>query len=269
MVRVRVVGAKYHREAYDNVNEHSKLSLVRETTNAFDPNAIMVLADSNHIGYVSKDGDKRVKTNIELLNKITNVEQANVILDKKYKNYMYIEVIDMNKYSFEISKMTDEQIRELGEQATLSILSSEAKEADLVFGGMRHQLAHKEGVKPEIGEICHLERKWRGKKDGQWVNEAHREPGDKGTVHLVSDKNGYSYGVLMQSEKKVAQIKRMSGKYKYVWTNQDVRDYDYFMNPYTLYEVVDVLDGVFVFVKRVGPDEFELATGRHNYEKVY
>lgn len=268
-MRIRVVGGKYHKEAYDGVDEQSKLSLVRETTNAFDPNAIMVLADSNHIGYVSRDGNRKVKTNVELINNMADVEKTNVILDKKYKNYMYMEVLEMNKYSFEIGKMSDEQIRELGKQATLSILSSEAKEADLVFGGMRHQLAHKEGVKPEIGEICHLERKWRGKKNGEWVNEFHREPGDKGTVHLVSDKNGYSYGVLMQSERKLSQIKRLLGGGKYVWTNQDVRDYDYFLNPYTLYKVVDILDGVFVFVERVGPDEFQLATGRHNYEKVY
>ena len=181
---------------------------------------------------------------------------------------MYAEVIDMTKYTFCIWKMTPEQISEISRQATESTISEEAKWADLVFGGVRHQLAHQDGVKPHIGEICHLERKWRGKQDGEWVNESHRDPGDKGTVHLVSDETEYSYGVLMQSQKKLSQIKRL-GMQKGIWTNQDVRDYDYFLNPYTQYKVVEVLEDKFVFVERIGPDEFQLATGRHSYERVY
>lgn len=168
-------------------------------------------------------------------------------------------------YNFCIEKMPQTEIRQLTELASKSILTEEAKWCDLVFGGVRHQLAYQNGISPEIGEVCHLERKWRGKGG---VNEAHRTPGDKGLVHLVSDETGCSYGVLMQSEKKLNQIRQLDVK-KGVWTNQEVRNYDYFLNPYTVYRVIQVIKGNFVFVERVGPDEFELATGRHNYEEQY
>lgn len=266
MVRVRLMGGKYHKEAFDKMDENSKITLVRETTNKVSETAIMVLSNTDHVGYVGKDGGIKHVGNEELIERVNDVEKCKVVLDKKYKNIAYMEVIEMNEYSFEIQKMTDEQIRDIGRNATLSVLSDEAKWCDLAFGGMRHQLAHQEGVKPKVGEICHLERKWRGKGG---VNEAHREPGDKGTVHLVSNETGYSYGILMQSEKKTQQLKNLG--VKMIWTNQEVRDYDYFLNPYTLYEVIQVIDGVFCFVKRVGPTEAELAFGRglEKYEEQY
>ena len=265
MVRIRITGGRYHKEVFDAVDESSSLTLVREPTNSYDSNAIMVLSDGEQVGYVGRASGAKVVSNIELLDKVSNIEQCKIVLSKKYNKYIYAEVIEMNKYSFCIEKMTDEQIRELGEQASNSILSDEAKWCDLAFGGMRHQLAHKEGIKPKVGEICHLERKWKGKEG---VNEEHRDPGDKGTVHLVSDETGYSYGVLMQSEKKIKQLKKLG--FGMIWnTNKTVRDSELYLNPYTLYKIVQVIDGVFVFVERIGPDEFELATGRHSYERVY
>lgn len=268
MNRIRIVGRNYHKKAFDEVNENSVLTLVRETTNDHDSDAIMVLSNNNHIGYVSRKGNSKVINNKELLNKVSNVEECKVVLDKKYEKYIYAEVIEMNEYSFCIEKMTVEQIKEIAQRATLSIISDEAKWCTLAFGGMRHQFAHQEGIKPKIGEICHLERKWRGKTNGEWTNESHTEPGDKGTVHLVSNETGYSYGVLMQSEKKLNQLQRFGFK-KVKRTNQRIRKNNFYLNPYTLYKVVYILEGHFIFVERVGPNEFELASGIHNYERAY
>lgn len=269
MLRIRVSGGDHHREAFDNVDKNSVLTLVREPTNSYDTNAIMVLSDNNHIGYVSRAGGKKVVNNTELLSRISNIEQCKVVLHKKYNKYIYAEVIDMNEYSFCIEKMKNEQIRDLTISANKSIISDKAKDADLIIGGLRHRLAHKEGIKPQVGEICHLERKWNGKVvDGARVKESHCEPGDKGTVHLVSNENGYSYGTLVQSNRKLNQLKRL-GITNSIMTNQKVRDDDYYLNPYTSYKIIEVLEGNFVFVERIGPNRLELITGRHNYERVY
>lgn len=266
MVRVRVVGGKYHKNAFSQMNENSVIELVHESTNSVNSNAIMVLADSNHVGYISEKGGKKCLGNNELRQRFNNnIENLKCILDKKYENIAYLEVINMNEYNFEIHKMTDEQIRELGKQASLSILSAKTKWCDLAFGGVSHQPAYTDGITPHIGEKCHLERKWRGKGG---VKEAHRDIGDKGTVHLVSDETGYSYGVLMQSKKKIQQLRDLG--FQQVWnTNKEVRNNEFYLNPYTIYEIRQIIDGKFIFVDRVGPTEFELLTGRHNYARIY
>ena len=266
MVRVRVVGGRYHKNAFSQMNENSVIELVHESTNPMNSNATMVLADRNHVGYISEKGGSNCMGNDEFRKRFNNnVENLKCVLHKKYTNVAYLEVIDMNVYSFEIHKMTDEQIRELGQQASLSILSAKTKWCDLAFGGVSHQPAYQDGVKPHIGEKCHLERKWRGKGGKK---ESHYDAGDKGTVHLVSDETGYSYGVLMQSEKKIQQLRDLG--FQQVWnTNQNVRNDNFFFNPYTTYEIRQIIDGKFIFVDRIGPDEFELITGRHSYARVY
>lgn len=115
MVRIRVVGGKYHKKAFDQMNEHSIIELVHESTNSVNGNATMVLADRNHVGYISEEGGKKCLGNDEFRKRFNNnVDNLKCVLDKKYTNIAYIEVIDMNMYSFEIHKMTNEQIRELG-----------------------------------------------------------------------------------------------------------------------------------------------------------
>lgn len=142
--------------------------------------------------------------------------------------------------NFCIDKMTNEEMNLLAQTSVLA--SPVFREATLVFGGVRHQSAAFYGVEPEIGEECHIERRWKG----------HQETiaGSKGTVHLVNDE-GLSYGLLIQAAKKVDQLK-MLGVHN-IKTNQKVRNNsNYFYLKYIVTDIVRDLDTIhFVSVKGV------------------
>lgn len=71
-----IAGIKHHKKAFYSLDleqrEH-KLELVEEPTNKYDPNAIKVIVDGKHIGYVPAKKCKKVK---DILHKKTITEMV-------------------------------------------------------------------------------------------------------------------------------------------------------------------------------------------------
>ena len=58
--RIAVVGFKYRDYSPDVMNTGT-ITLEREPTNIYDPNAIKVLVNNTHVGYVSREDISKVK----------------------------------------------------------------------------------------------------------------------------------------------------------------------------------------------------------------
>ena len=134
--------------------------------------------------------------------------------------------------NFCIEKMNVEELGLINIQSRLG--SPNFRNSDLIFGGVRHQSAAYYGIEPSIGEECYIERRWRA-KDGKY--EA-RFAGKEGNTHLVNSQ-GLSYGILMQSDKKIRQLQLLGTKE--IHTNQEVKEKDEYFNPFLKYIITDII----------------------------
>lgn len=144
--------------------------------------------------------------------------------------------------NFCIDKMTTKEMNLLNTQSRLGSL--DFRNAILIFGGTRHQSAAFYGVTPQIGEKCHIERRWGRGAD----KHEERFAGDKGAVHLVNEE-GLSYGTLLSGERKIKEL-QLLGVEEIKMPNEVKNNSNYYNVTYVITGIEKTLDTIhFVSVK--------------------